>query len=193
MIRLQFSFLRIALSQFPKFRVPVPAPEECGRRTYSYCTLGGPLSPGAGSGIWNLGTQDCHSYLLFLGIGISESGNPGTTFLPDLLALRIRNSRACVQILDSNPFLGIWELGRWGSLGTGGRGWDSTVEPREGVGLQFRNSENGITVPLLHCRYTVANTYPHSQLAAQHAPQMLPGQARHACMHESRSSIATGW
>jgi len=43
-------------------------------------------------------------------------------------------------------------------LGTGGRGWDSTAEPREVVGLQFRHSENGITVPPLHCRYTGSNT-----------------------------------
>jgi hypothetical protein len=111
--------------------------------------------PGAGIGIWNLGIPvplpACMSYIRArgstrpgAGIGIWNLGIPELVRPPDLLTLRIRNSEACVQIPDSNPILGIWELGRWGST------WNLT----EALGFQFRNSENEITVPLLHCRYT---------------------------------------
>ena len=107
---------------------------------------GGSTRPGARGWNWNL-----------------EFGNrPELVRPPDLLTLRIRNSEACVQIPDSNPILGIWELGRWGST------WNLT----EALGFQFRNSENEITVPLLHTVATrgSARARDHSQSArARHA------------------------
>jgi hypothetical protein len=128
----------------PEFRVPVPAPEAFGGWPFYflvhpiYCfyfTLGAPLLPGAGIGTWNLGTRA----LPFLLSGETEipkfrGAGSASTFRAPFRNLGTRRLGFHWE-LEAGAGIPMWSLERaWGS--------------------QFRNSENGIAVPLLHCRYT---------------------------------------
>ena len=111
----------------PEFRVPVPAPEAFGGWPFYFLVhrtsdllllLHSRSSTFARGWNWNL-----------------EFGNPGTT-VPTLG--RDRNSKiprgwVCFQV--PSPFLEFGNSAAGVPLGTGGRGWDSNVEPREGMGF----------------------------------------------------------
>ena len=131
----------------PEFRVPVPAPEAFGGWPFYflvhpiYCfyfTLGAPLLPGAGIGTlgrtWNLGTWA----LPFL-----PSARESPKFRGSGSASRFR---APFRNLGTRRLGFHWEL----EAGAGIPMWSL----ERAWGSQFRNSENGIAVPLLHCRYT---------------------------------------
>jgi hypothetical protein len=140
----------------PEFRVPVPAPEAFGGWPFYflvhpiYCfyfTLGAPLLPGAGIGTWNLGTRA----LPFLLSGETEipkfrGAGSASTFRAPFRNLGTRRLGFHWE-LEAGAGIPMWSLERaWGS--------------------QFRNSENGIAVPLLHCRYT-QNAHPQAFELAQ--------------------------